>query len=193
MISVTGTACAQTVGQYIRSDVFPFYQLMSDSVPSHPGANFYPLPPMDWRNPFDPNPLSRHKRHASTKMDHPNLPNIILPSSTDRPPMAKNTRVLSALEQSNCLLAKIAQCLENSEEDRPMSDDTNTIPEEEAGLCRDYVKVLRNDTPEAKRIPKSPVNPTPHEYIWKANLGSNNNMMYYLMQEEKGHFWWIGK
>lgn len=100
---------------------------------------------------------------------------------TDRSSPKDEIKSMTILEQSNCLLNKLALCIDNKDNVNSQSSD---IQEKsiEKDSCQQYVKVLSNVTQQDSGMH------SPEEYVLETKKKD-----YILTQDKEGNFWWIGE
>ncbi|XP_042228607.1 uncharacterized protein LOC121870729 isoform X2 [Homarus americanus] len=168
-VSVEGSACWITNGNYIRSDILKKRKstnLLEEVSLTRPMLGFLP---------------SQEQQHMNSDV----LRNVItISKQTEQPIHKSEIKRVNILKQSKCLLAELAKCMERKDIFGNHMSGSQKKSEEEG--CEQYTKVLVEDMPQVAAMFTNMSN-TPHEkYIMEVEE------RFVLTQADEGGFWWIG-
>lgn len=171
-VFVQGTACWVINGNYIRSDILKKQNSTSN------------LSPSTWSS------SQSDKYFDLTTGKQGNTDVNVSETNVTNPKLTENSlnkiKGMSILEQSNCLLAKLAECIDSQDNVNSKSSDDQ---EENGGKddgCQQYISVLANSTWQDSGMDTDHTINSTAKYILEGKKKD-----YILTQDEDGNFWWI--
>ncbi|XP_071550823.1 uncharacterized protein [Panulirus ornatus] len=171
-VFVQGTACWVINGNYIRSDILKKQNSTSN------------LSPSTWSS------SQSDKFFDLTTGKQGNTDVNVSETNVTNPKLTENSlnkiKGMSILEQSNCLLAKLAECIDSQDNVNSKSSDDQ---EENGGKddgCQQYISVLANSTWQDSGMDTDHTINSTAKYILEGKKKD-----YILTQDEDGNFWWI--